>query len=209
MENILVAGATGNTGKRVIHLLKQSQYFNPVAMVRKEEQLKEFQEVHIDAVLGDLEEDVSHTVKNIDKIIFAAGSGGKKVDAVDRDGAKKIIDAAKTKGIKKFVMLSSMGANEPEKHPELQEYMKAKQEADNYLIKSNLVYAIVRPGTLNNERGSGKIQLKKSLNINGEISRDDVAQTLVRALHDDAAINETFEILEGDMLIGKALEVIA
>jgi uncharacterized protein YbjT (DUF2867 family) len=36
MENILVAGANGNTGKKVVHLLMESSDFNPIAMVRKE-----------------------------------------------------------------------------------------------------------------------------------------------------------------------------
>jgi len=35
MENILVAGATGTTGKKIINLLNESQYFNPIAMVRE------------------------------------------------------------------------------------------------------------------------------------------------------------------------------
>lgn len=37
MENILVAGANGTTGKKIVNLLKSSQYFNPIAMVRKQE----------------------------------------------------------------------------------------------------------------------------------------------------------------------------
>ncbi len=48
------------------------------------------------------------------------------------------------------------------------------------------------------------VQVK--LNKKGSITRDDVAQTLVRSLHDDAAINSTFEIIQGDTLIGKAMD---
>ena len=42
MENILIAGANGITGKQIVNLLKASQYFNPIAMVRKEAQLNQF-----------------------------------------------------------------------------------------------------------------------------------------------------------------------
>ena len=205
MENILVAGANGTTGKKIINLLDSSQYFNPIAMVRKEEQKEQFTNKNIQVVLADLEEDVSDTVKNVDKIIFAAGSGGKKVKEVDENGAKKLIDAGKKENIRKFVMLSSMGADNPEEADDLQEYLKAKHNADAYLKKSNLPYSIIRPGSLTNNKGKGKIELKHKLNKSGEISRDDVAQTLVRVLHDTAAINETYEILEGNTLIGKAI----
>lgn len=142
---------------------------------------------------------------DIDKVIFAAGSGGKKVKEVDEEGAKKLIEASEKENIKKFVMLSSMGADNPEEADDLQEYLKAKHNADEYLKKSNLPYSIVRPGSLTDDKGLGKIQLERKLNKHGEISRDDVAQTLVRVLHDSAEVNETFEIIKGETLIGKAI----
>ena len=209
MENILVAGANGTTGKKVVNLLKASQYFNPVAMVRKEEQLDQFKNDGIDTVLGNLEEDLSHTVKNIDKVIFAAGSGGKKVVAVDQEGAKSLMDASKKVNVKRFVMLSSMGADNPDAAEDLKAYLKAKHNADEYLKQSDLNYMIVRPGTLTNDKGTGKISLKKHFEKQGSITRDDVAQTLVHVLHEDAGTNETFEILEGDTLIGKALNSVS
>lgn len=205
MENVLVAGANGTTGKKIVTLLESSQYFTPVAMVRKEEQEAQFNYRNIKTVIGDLEQDVSHTVMDIDKVIFAAGSGGKKVKEVDEEGAKKLIEASEKENIKKFVMLSSMGADNPEEADDLQEYLKAKHNADEYLKKSNLPYSIVRRGSLTDDKGLGKIQLERKLNKHGEISRDDVAQTLVRVLHDSAEVNETFEIIKGETLIGKAI----
>ncbi|AQS93294.1 NAD-dependent dehydratase [Polaribacter sp. BM10] len=205
MENILVAGANGTTGKKIVNLLETSQYFNPIAMVRKEEQKKQFEDKNIKTVLADLEEDVSFTTRNIDKVIFAAGSGGKKVVEVDQEGAKRMIDAAIKENVSKFVMLSSMGADNPEQADDLQEYLKAKHNADVYLKESNLTYSIVRPGSLTDKKGKGKIELSEKLNKSGEITRDDVAQTLVRSLHDTAAINKTFEIIEGETLIGQAV----
>ena len=208
MENVLVAGANGTTGKQVVNLLKNSQYFNPIAMVRKESQLEQFKNENIDTVLGDLTKDLAHVVKDVDKVVFAAGSGGKNVVEVDQEGAKRLIDVSKMANVNKFVMLSSMGANNPEVMPDLKDYLQAKQNADKHLRESSLKYAIIRPGTLKNEEGIGKIEIAENeLNKQGEISRADVAQTLVRALHDDAPKNKTFEILEGETLIGKAFEV--
>ncbi|MBL7558875.1 SDR family oxidoreductase [Olleya sp. YSTF-M6] len=211
MENILVAGANGTTGKKIVNLLNQSQYFNPIAMVRKEEQKAFFEAKQIDTVLGDLEDDISHVFNNktIDKVLFAAGSGGKNVVEVDQEGAKRMVDASKKNNIKKFVMLSSMGADQPEKAEQLQDYLKAKHNADEYLKSSGLNYSIVRPGSLTNGELTNKIQLDQKLDTQGEISRNDVAQTLVSTLNDDVANQVTFEILKGETLIGEALDKVS
>ncbi|WP_028282259.1 SDR family oxidoreductase [Olleya marilimosa] len=210
MENILVAGANGTTGKKIVNLLNESQYFNPIAMVRKEEQIAYFKAKNIETVLADLEQDVSVAFnKTIDKVVFAAGSGGKKVVQVDQEGAKRLIDASNKNNVKKFVMLSSMGADQPQQAEQLQDYLKAKHNADEYLKSSGLNYSIVRPGSLTNGDLTNKIQLETKLNKSGEISRNDVAQTLVRSLNDDVANNATFEILKGETLIGDALNKVS
>ncbi len=205
MEKIVVAGATGTTGNKIINLLNESQYFEPIAMVRKESQKEHFESRGIKTVMGDLEGDVSQTVNGADKVIFAAGSGGKKVKEVDEQGAIKLVDAAQNSNIHKFVMLSSLGADEPGKADDLHEYLWAKHNADEHLKNSKLNYTIVRPGSLTNDKATEKIKLSNSLNESGEISRDDVAQILVRVLNDDVANKCTFEIIKGDTLIGDAL----
>ena len=210
MEQILVAGAHGTTGKKIVNLLKESQYFNPIAMVRKEEQKNFFESQGVDTVMGDLEEDVTHVFNTpIDKVLFAAGSGGKKVVEVDQEGAKRLVDASKQHNIKKFVMLSSMGADNPSEAEDLQDYLKAKHNADEYLKGSGLNYAIVRPGSLTDNELTNKIELAEKLNKSGEISRNDVAQTLVRTLNDDVANKSTFEIIKGDTMIADALNKVA
>jgi len=204
-ENVLVAGASGTTGRIVVDLLKQSDNYNPVAMVRKKEQKEEFEKNDVTAVLADLEEDLGHTTDNIQKVIFAAGSKGKNVIGVDQEGAKKLTDATKNSQASKFVMLSSMGADNPSVSEDLKEYLQAKQNADNYLKDSGVNYSIVRPGALTNKNGSGKIKLEKKFDDFGEISRADVAKTLVEVLDDKTRENETFEILSGDTEIDKAV----
>ena len=206
MEKILVAGATGTTGNIVVSLLNESQYFEPIAMVRNKDQEDQFKVKKIKTVMADLEKDVNPAFDDIDKVIFAAGSGGKKVVEVDQDGAKKMIDASMKNNINKFVMLSSRGADQPDQAGDLKEYLQAKHNADEHLKKSNLNYTIVRPGALNNEKPTDHIVLTEKLTQKGEISRADVAQVLTRVLHDDVANHTTFEILQGDTLIADAFD---
>lgn len=205
MEKVLVAGANGTTGKIITDLLYQSRQYSPVAMVRKEEQREKFREKGINTCLADLEGDLDGVTKDVSKVIFAAGSGGKNVEGVDRDGAIRLMDEAKKNNVKKFVMLSSMGADQPEEGGDLKEYLKAKHAADEYLRQSGLSYTIVRPGALNNESGNHKIKLDEKLYERGEIPREDVAQTLVRCLENGLAEGSTFEILSGPTSIENAV----
>jgi len=202
-QNILIAGANGTTGRIIVELLKDSDSYRPIAMVRKQEQKNHFEQENVTAVVADLEKDLSHAVKNVDKVIFAAGSKGKNVIGVDQDGAKRLIDAAKDAIIKKFVMLSTMGADNPSVSEEMGDYLKAKQNADEHLKASGLDYTIIRPGSLTNEEGTGKIQLREKLENHGSITRADVAKTLVEVLESDVMQNRVFEILAGETPIEK------
>lgn len=210
MEKILIVGANGSTGKRIIEILSNSQSFEPVAMIRKEEQKSIFDDMDVKSILADLEqEDFSGVLKGIDKVIFAAGSGGHtgpdKTTAVDQNGAIKIIDAAKKAKVKKFIMLSAMNADAPSKHPDLEHYLKAKAEADKHLRDSGLNYTIVRPGALTDDMGMGKVKLAVKLDSAGEISRDDVAFLLIMSLADPLVQNMTFEAVEGEEPIKSAM----
>lgn len=100
-------------------------------------------------------------------------------------------------------MLSSMGADNPSVSSELEDYLKAKQNADQYLKNGNINYTIVRPGSLNDKSGTGKVEFNDKLNKFGEISREDVAQTLVEVLKDNKKKKDTFEIIDGNTPIAE------
>jgi uncharacterized protein YbjT (DUF2867 family) len=81
----------------------------------------------------------------------------------------------------------------------------SKQNADEYLKNSGLIYSIVKPGALTDEKSTSKIQLKEKLENQGSISRADVAHTLVEVLEDDLKKNQAFEIITGNTRIKKAV----
>ena len=209
MEKILIAGSTGQTGKRVIEILNNTQNFKPIAMIRKEEQKQIFDDMEVESIIADLEGDIDHAFKGIDRVIFAAGSGSKtgpdKTIAVDQEGAKKMVDAAKKHNVKKFIMLSAMGTDNPEEGGDLEHYLKAKKEADDYLVDSGIVYTILQPGRLTDDMGLAKVKLAPKLKERGEISRDDVAFLLVMCLADPLGKNMAFQALEGEESIKSAL----
>ncbi len=208
--NVLVVGANGNTGKQIVNLLLENEH-EVRAMVRAPEQADEFSKMGAIPVIADLEQDVNFAVEGCDAVIFAAGSGSgtgeDKTLSVDRDGAIKLIKACEQNAVNRFIMLSSIGADSPDQGPsKLQTYLKAKSEADEKLKKSNLNYTIIRPGRLSNDEMTGKILVDKRLeNKEGEISRADVASTIVASLLNENTYRKTFEVLAGDQPINVAL----
>jgi uncharacterized protein YbjT (DUF2867 family) len=156
-------------------------------------------------VFGDLTGDLANAPAGVDRVIFAAGSTGDDVRGVDENGAKRFIDACKASGVKKFVMLSSMGADDPYRLDVLREYLLAKQAADNHLKASGLTYSICQPGCLNDGAARGLINIADHMVELGDISRKDVAAVLVASLPDDVARNRLYVIWDGDIPIKQAL----
>ena len=210
-QTVLIAGAHGQVGQHVTAILGESDHEGR-AMVRDDDQVAEMESQGADeTVVADLTETVSHALEGSDAIVFAAGSGGDDVYGVDRDGAINLIETAEEAGVDRFVMLSSMGADDPESGPEaLEDYLTAKAEADDYLRQSGLEDTIVRPGELTNDSGTGTIKVGDDIGLDaGDIPREDVARTLVTALEHDELVGETFELLSGDEPIEEALVTIA
>lgn len=210
--NVLVIGASGKTGCKIVRLLAESNQHLVRAMIRKTKLQKKMEELGAKPIIADLEQNFDYAVEDVNAIIFAAGSGSKtgpeKTIAVDLEGAKKAVDIAKEQKIERFIMLSSIGADQPENGPaSIRHYLEAKKEADLYLQNSGLNYTIVRPGRLTDENGSGKIQVLNSHHkVDGTISRENVAKVLVESLTIKETYEHTFEILDGDEPIEEALK---
>lgn len=208
---VLIAGANGHTGRLTVELLGKRNNHEAYAMVRDAAQAEELKQLGAkEAVVADLEEDLTYAVKGMDAVIFVAGSGSKtgpdKTISVDQEGAKRLIDASKKEGIAHFVMLSSMGADHPQ--GKLEHYLKAKAEADRYLKDSGLTFTILRPGYLSFDPPTDKIEIMNQKEIIGgrNIPRADVAQVIVSSLDIENSKNKTFTFLSGDQPIQDALE---
>ncbi len=212
--NVLVVGANGAVGRKVIAQLKDTEH-SSVALVRKEAQVSELENTGADkVVVADLEGDISNAFDNVDAVIFAAGSGGStgadKTLLVDLWGSKKVVDAASKNGVKKLVQLSATDSPDPDNESDvMRPYAVAKHMSDYYIEQSDLNYTIVRPGPLQDDEGTGKIDA--SFSIEGDpngytIPRDDVATTLINALDITQLDKQVVYIQSGDTTIREALE---
>jgi uncharacterized protein YbjT (DUF2867 family) len=211
---VLVAGAHGKTARRLVRMLVEDGH-EVRGLVRKEEQMPDVDDDGAEPVLVDLEEEgvdaVGRAVEGCDAVIFAAGagpgSGAARKETMDYGGAVKLVEAAEQHDARRYLMLSSIGAGDPEGGSEaMRPYLRAKARADERLQESGLDYTIIRPGSLTDEEETGGIEAAESLGRRGEISRADVARAFAEALELESTYGKTFEILAGDMPIREALQ---
>lgn len=190
---VLVAGATGQTGRRLIDELKSRGHV-PVALVRSSsdtEVLPKGTELR-NGDLTDLQEDVC---EGCEAVVFAAGSGGDTsadmTEKVDRDGAMHLVDLAAKANVDRFVMLSTVGAESPDPDSKISHYLQAKHDADEHLKASGLSYAILRPVSLTNTDGSRNMRFGDEVDVRGEAARGDVAAVLAEAVDSSRWANRT------------------
>lgn len=206
----LVVGAHGATGRRIVGLLVVDGH-TVRGMIRDPAQAETISALGARPVIGDVEGELREAVAGCDAVVFAAGSGAhtgaEATIGVDQEGAKRTVDAAQAAGVRRFVMLSSMGTRDPDAGPaSIRHYLRAKRVADDHLRDSDLAWTIVAPGRLTDDDGTGLVEAAEALDHGGEISRDDVAAVIVASLRVPNTVGKTFEVLAGELPIGAALE---
>ena len=205
---VLVIGANGNTATRVVRLIKKETSHEPIAMIRNTTQRVKFDKLGVTTVLGDLEYPIDHAIMGCNAIIFAAGSGSQtgkdKTVLVDHIGAIRSMVTAQVHGVKRYVMLSTINAEETS-NSRIAHYHKAKAFADRHLIDTNLDWTIVCPGGLRDEEGNGLVSVHSDLFLEGITTRDNLAASLVSCLELPNTIGKRFSLIEGKTPIKEAL----
>jgi uncharacterized protein YbjT (DUF2867 family) len=213
--DVVVVGGHGQIGLRLLRLLA-SRGDRARGLIRNPDHAAELEGAGAEPVVCDLEADdadVAAAVAGADAIVFSAGagpgSGAARKRTVDLGGALKSIEAAKASGVDRFVIVSSMGADNPPPGDEVfAVYLRAKADADRAVADSGLEYTIVRPGRLTDAPGTGRIEAAEHLGRRGEIPRDDVGAVLVATLDEPATVRRTFEVLSGDDEVAVALRAL-
>lgn len=211
--DITIVGGHGSIAM-LMHPLLRKKGHSVRGIIRKEEQADDLRDVGATPIICDIEktDDISEAVGEVDAVVFAAGagpgSGAERKWAVDRDGAIKLIEAAKKNGIDRYVMISAMGLDNPRGNDVFKTYLRAKAQADQALRNSGLNYTIVKPGRLTDEEGTGKVALDPNL-PKGEIPREDVAAVLVEILETPETAHVELDLISGDMPIPESVKKVA
>jgi uncharacterized protein YbjT (DUF2867 family) len=209
---VAIAGGHGKVAMRLTKLLT-GRGDEVISLIRRPEETDDVRNAGADPVICDLEqateEEVAEAIDRAAAVVFAAGagpgSGPERKWTMDYGGAVKLIAAATAKGARRYVMVSSMGADpDADGDDDFAVYLRAKGKADQELERSGLDHTIVRPSRLNDEAGTGLVEAGPKV-AHGQIPRDDVAAVLAAVLEAPNTIGITFEVTSGDEPIEKAI----
>ncbi len=207
---ILVIGASGRVGNELVKQLLADKH-QVVGTTRQEEKLFDvdnYTQLDLD-ITANKDAIQSQIDADIDAVYFVAGSGGKNVVEVDLHGAVKTIQAVQDKGVKRYIMLSTVFSLDTSKwdNPSidgLKDYYICKHYADQWLVNdSTLDYTIVQAGALTERAGTGKITVND--NNAGENSIEDVATTLAAVLNANNTVKKVFSMQNGETTIKEAI----
>lgn len=209
---VAVIGANGGIGRRLLPRLADAGH-EAIGVVRSEGQFERIREAGAEPRLGDLEGEFASALEGADAAVFTAGSGGStgwdKTLMVDLWGARRAVEACEALDVDRFVMISARGAADPDSGYEpLRPYLVAKRCADDYLRGSSLSETILRPTTLTDEAGTGRVAsfFAPTSGTGENISRDDVAEAVVACLNEDASIGQVIELYGGKTPIEEAIK---
>jgi uncharacterized protein YbjT (DUF2867 family) len=210
---IFLAGASRGVGEQIaFRLMEQNRRVK--AMLRTETTKADLEAMGIKVVLGDALNvaDVERAMLG-DEPIYAVIStiGGLPQDGKRSDylGNKNLIDAAVKAGVKKFILVSSIGTGNsadaipPQALQALAPVLAEKEKAEKHLIESGLTYTIIRPGGLKSEPATGNGILTEDYRVAGTIHRADVAHLVCECLDSDRANNKVLAAVDRNMMYGQ------
>jgi uncharacterized protein YbjT (DUF2867 family) len=209
---IVTAGGHGQIARQFGRLVAQAGH-DTVGIVRNPEQIPDLEADGVEAAVLDLEavgvDELTDLVRGADVVVFAAGGGADgnaaRKESVDKGAAIMLADAAEAAGVRRYVMVSSMGTDsaDPDSDDVFQVYLRAKQAADDDLRSRDLDWTIVKPGRLTDDVPTGMVQVGKL--ERGSVTRGDVAHVLAEVLDKDNTFGKTFDVLQGDVPVAEAV----
>jgi uncharacterized protein YbjT (DUF2867 family) len=212
MTAIFLAGASRGVGREIAKCLT-AQGLTVVALLRSDAARSELEALGATVVIGDaLEADEIASLvakQSFDAVISTLGGKPTDGERADFKGNRNLVDAAVKAGVKRFLLVSSIGTGEsaaalpPQALETLGAVLAEKEQAENHLIASGLIYTIVRPGGLKSEPPRGTAVLTENPNIAGSIHRADVADLVCRCLGSARSHNKILSAVDRALLFGQ------
>jgi uncharacterized protein YbjT (DUF2867 family) len=214
--NVFILGITGGTGSRIARLLIDQEH-SVFGLYRHPRQIEKLEEMGVKAIAGDIatisEDKLARAISVTEVVVFSAGAGDQDdesmIDAVDYGGVKKTIAAMRLAGHSRLLLISVFpeAAREQCLGDSFEHYISAKKKADVEVVNSGLDWIILRPSSLKDAPGTGRVSLGLA-NFHTEITRDDLASTVVALLNAPKIRNKILEVTEGGQPIASAVSAL-
>ncbi|WP_328330146.1 MULTISPECIES: SDR family oxidoreductase [unclassified Streptomyces] len=214
---IVIAGGHGQIALRLERLLA-ARGDEVAGIIRAAGQADDLRSAGAEPVVLDLEsatvDQVAQALSGADAVVFAAGAGPgstiERKDSVDRDAAVKLADAAEQASVRRYLMISAMGADTAHRGDGVFDaYLRAKGAADEAVrARRTLEWTVLRPGALTDDAGTGHVRLEARTG-RGRIPRDDVAAVLAELVETPATAGLTLELIGGSVPVSVAVKDVA
>lgn len=206
MKNkLLITGATGDLGGKVVNLLKQkTEVENLSVLVRDEKNklAKQYMNAGIDVKIGDYAnlESLKKAFRGIDVLYFVSGGD----DAQRSTLHKNVVDAAKEAGIRHILYTSGVRKDESELSP-LATLVDSHIQTENSIKASGIAYTLLRYnlyaeviemliGDKNQLLKTKTIYLPTANGLSSFVPKDDLVEAEVNILLNPTAYeNKIFE----------------
>ncbi|MGC4889840.1 NAD(P)H-binding protein [Micromonospora sp. DT227] len=214
---VVIAGGHGKIAKLLERDLA-GRGDTPVGLIRNPDHAAALRAAGAEPVVCDLEHTDADTLArhlaDADAVVFAAGagpgSGADRKDTVDRGAAVLLADAAVRAGVRRYLLVSSMGVDDPPA-PDTDDvwaaYLRAKKAAEDDVTGRDLDVTVLRPGRLTDDEPGGRITLARHVPP-GAISRADVARVLLALLETPGTAGHTVELVAGDTPVADAVDAL-
>ncbi|MCO5593391.1 hypothetical protein L7F22_047404 [Adiantum nelumboides] len=206
-STVLVVGG-GGTGMEVVRALAKAGSW-VTAFQRGDKFRKEVEGLGAMLAIGDVmnPSTIEKALKSntFDAVVCTVGGGIKNTE-VDKDGCINVMRAAKNAGVKRFILVSSIGVGDSLKAINeqtlqvLKLVLEAKYVAEEELKASGLTYTVLRPGGLQTGPASGKGILTEDSSVLGLITRADVALLIMQILFKKQAEFKTLSAIDAEKL---------
>lgn len=217
MTRVFIIGGAGQIGRRLSRILSDNGH-DVRALCRKPEQETFLRQQGAEPVRGSLteldEDALAAYLTGSDVVVFTAGAGGKggqeMTNAVDGEGLKTAVAAALKARVSRFLLVSAFpeAARGQSVSDTFENYMRVKKMADVALAQSALDWVILRPGTLQDEPGTGLVHAGLAIPY-GDVSRDDVAATLAEVIEQPGVSRIIIELTAGEVPVREAVQKMA
>ncbi|KAK9816215.1 hypothetical protein WJX74_009237 [Apatococcus lobatus] len=149
-------------------------------------------------------------IEEVEAVISTIG-GTPANPKADSEGNMNLIRQAAKSGVKKFILVTSIGTGDSKDAPPEQVYnvlkpvLEEKTKAENLLKEKSggMTFTIIRPGGLKSEPASGNGVLTENNKVCGAINREDAAGLIVRALFSDNADDKVLSAVDSKQLFGQ------
>ncbi|MBP0604697.1 SDR family oxidoreductase [Aeromonas sanarellii] len=205
MPTTLIFGASRGLGRAFTdQALRQGH--RVVALVRSPEMAAELNTLGVEVVQGDALDAAAVTQACLlagseAQVVSTLGSF-RQTQPVDYQGNRHVIDAMERAGLKRLLLVTSLGCGDswqylPERAREAFGHeVRLKSLAESWLQTSTLDWTILRPAGLQDGEATGQAELSQNKELHGLVRRQDVAIRGMQLLTDPQALGQIYAIAD-------------